>query len=230
MNADQIDELLGKTLEDARLSRNEKKALNTYFDQINVDSADLAVWRSRAFALARIEMKEGRGVEVLDWLEGLEKLLAQRAGNTVKEVTQVAAYFTPGDEGPDAIAAQFNHSQTSVDVCVFTITDNRIADSIFKAHRRGVTLRIITDNDKALDLGSDIERLRQAGMSIRTDHDANHMHHKFAIYDRTTLLTGSYNWTRSAAEYNFENFLTTDDLRLVSAFQNEFDRLWNRLG
>ena len=39
-------------------------------------------------------------------------------------------------------------------------------------------------------------------------------------------MTGSYNWTRSAAEHNRENLAVTDDRRLVAAFSEEFERLW----
>ena len=88
---------------------------------------------------------------------------------------------------------------------------------------------MITDNDKALDLGSDIAEIRRAGVPIRTDRDANHMHHKFAVFDRSTLMTGSYNWTRGAAEPNCENIITTGDRRLVAAFLAEFERLWDAL-
>ena len=65
-----------------------------------------------------------------------------------------------------------------------------------------------------------------AGIPLKVDAKPNHMHHKFAIFDRSRLLTGSYNWTRSASERNEENFLITDDRRLVRPFETEFNRLW----
>jgi phosphatidylserine/phosphatidylglycerophosphate/cardiolipin synthase-like enzyme len=52
------------------------------------------------------------------------------------------------------------------------------------------------------------------------------MHHKFALFDRETLLTGSYNWTRSAGEVNQENLVVTSDAHLVAAFVQEFEQLW----
>jgi phosphatidylserine/phosphatidylglycerophosphate/cardiolipin synthase-like enzyme len=168
---------------------------------------------------------------VLDWLEGVEKLLAHRASSSRDEApAEAGAFFTPGDSGPRAIAGLFGRTRKSAEICVFTITDDRITSAILDAHRRGVALRIITDDEKAHDPGSDIRRLREAGIPLHTDQNPNHMHHKFAIFDHTALLTGSYNWTRGAAEHNFENFLITADPRLVSAFLREFDRLWDLLG
>jgi mitochondrial cardiolipin hydrolase len=59
-------------------------------------------------------------------------------------------------------------------------------------------------------------------------HLNGHMHHKFAIFDGERLLNGSYNWTRGAANTNFENLVDTGDPELIAAFAEEFKRLWNR--
>jgi phosphatidylserine/phosphatidylglycerophosphate/cardiolipin synthase-like enzyme len=55
------------------------------------------------------------------------------------------------------------------------------------------------------------------------------MHHKFAIIDSRLVLTGSYNWTRSAAAYNHENILVTGNKQVVNSFEKEFSRLWQEL-
>lgn len=55
------------------------------------------------------------------------------------------------------------------------------------------------------------------------------MHHKFAIIDNEAVLTGSYNWTRSAANYNHENILITHDRDTVLAYCQEFDKLWKEM-
>ncbi|NUO48474.1 MAG: endonuclease [Polyangiaceae bacterium] len=139
------------------------------------------------------------------------------------------AHFSPGDECLDAIRLQLSRARASVDVCVFTITDDRIAEAVIAAHRRGVRVRVVTDNDKAFDEGSDIRRLEAAGIEVREDRTEFHMHHKFAIFDQRVLLTGSYNWTRGAARFNEENVIITDDARLVGPFGREFAALWGRL-
>ena len=52
------------------------------------------------------------------------------------------------------------------------------------------------------------------------------MHHKFAIFDSSRLLNGSYNWTRGAAEQNEENITDTSSPEMIASFQKEFDSLW----
>lgn len=225
-----IDARLRQSLDDGQLSRSERRVIELHLDDEPQTEANLALWRSRAFILARRTLDEGGGPEVLDWLEGVVKRLAHHAARSREAAIESAAYFTPGDSGPKAIAGLFDRTRTCVDVCVFTITDDRISSSILAAHRRGVELRVITDDKKAHDTGSDILEFRRAGIPLHTDRDRNHMHHKFAIFDRKILLNGSYNWTRGAAEYNLENIVTTSDPSLVSAFLQEFDHLWDCLG
>ena len=55
------------------------------------------------------------------------------------------------------------------------------------------------------------------------------MHHKYAIFDDSRVLTGSYNWTRSAAEFNEENIIVSDDSRLQGLFSQHFKQLWDEV-
>ena len=93
-----------------------------------------------------------------------------------------------------------------------------------------MAVRLLTDDDKSFDRGSDIERLEAAGVPVRTDRSEHHMHHKFALFDRALVITGSYNWTRSAARHNRENLLVSDDPRLVAPYLRRFDEDWEGLG
>jgi len=142
----------------------------------------------------------------------------------------VEAWFSPHDDCPGRIMNLFAEARSSADVCVFTITDDRISDALLAAHARGVRIRIISDNDKAHDCGSDIERFAAAGVAVRVDLTPFHMHHKFAIFDDRRLLHGSFNWTRGAARDNQENIVVTDEPRLITAFGREFERLWEKFG
>lgn len=55
------------------------------------------------------------------------------------------------------------------------------------------------------------------------------MHHKFAVFDETIVLSGSYNWTRSAAEDNDENIIVTNEQKIVRAFRIQFEKLWPQM-
>jgi len=117
--------------------------------------------------------------------------------------------------------------QHTLDICVFTITDNKIANGILSEFRDGVHVRIITDNDKANDRGSDIYKMVKAGIPTKVDRTDVHMHHKFAIVDGALVINGSFNWTKSAQTRNFENVVISNNSKMVNRFQKHFDHLWN---
>ena len=138
-----------------------------------------------------------------------------------------AAYFSPG---PDCRIAIEQAMETALDellICVFTISDDRLSDAIQRAHQNGLTVRVISDNDKMEDKGNDVERLSLSGVDVRIDRSPEHMHHKFMVVDGRTVLTGSYNWTRSAETRNEENLVVLDDPVLAGRFAEEFNRIWN---
>ena len=142
---------------------------------------------------------------------------------------KASSYFSPGKDCLNRICRFISETRQRIDICVFTITDNRITRKIEEALTKGIHIRIISDNTKSEDRGSDLDRLRGSGIECRFDKTSAHMHHKFAISDNDLLLNGSYNWTRSASTENNENILVSNNAKLVQSFQNEFNRLWGSL-
>jgi phosphatidylserine/phosphatidylglycerophosphate/cardiolipin synthase-like enzyme len=219
-----ILELLAKTLADAHLSRSERQSLRAVLEKAAPTEAELARYRHEAFALARQTLAGSQAEAVLGWLEETLPLLQPAAGPAAAPLAET--FFSPRDDCARQLAAIIGRARHLLDICVFTITDDRIAEAIRAAHRRGVQVRIISDDEKTADLGSDIARLRSEGIAVRLDRSPAHMHHKFALFDKELLLTGSYNWTRGAASLNWENLILINHAKLVTAFQHEFDRLW----
>lgn len=229
MRPQQIRNMLEQTLDDFRLSRGERSALKQILSHIKPTEHELATYRSMAFELAHDADNDADRGMLLDWLEGVVKVLSLSGGEE-RQVEPAESHFSPGDDCPHRIKQLLNRARNTIDICVFTITDDRVSSAILDAHRRKVKVRIISDDDKSLDRGSDIQRLSAAGIEVRIDRSEYHMHHKFAIFDGTTLLTGSYNWTRSAANSNEENFIITGDQRFIEPFAEMFEELWKRFG
>ncbi len=229
MSSLEIEDALKTSFLDHKLTRGEKQGLSRIVSQHASDEQSLAVARSYAFKLAREHLTEADAVAVVDWLEDVMKVLAPMQTQTGGD-DRSEAYFSPNDPCVNKIIRLFQEARKQVDVCVFTITDDRIRRAIEDAHQRRVRIRILSDNDKSADLGSDIDYLERQGVAVRVDRSEFHMHHKFALFDNRRLVTGSYNWTRSAAENNEENFVVTGDPSLLRAFRTEFDRMWKEFG
>lgn len=169
-------------------------------------------------------MEEVGEITAMDWLEGVIKLLYN---NEMK--VKASAYFSPGEDCLHRIRRLIGEATKTLDICIFTLTDNRIVEKLEQAQQRGLKIRIISDDRKSEDLGSDLDHLKNIGIPCRFDRSEAHMHHKFAIADHDLLLTGSYNWTRSASTENNENILVSNQTELIRSFSREFERLWQSL-
>jgi len=168
MNQADLDQLLKQTLADHRIQAGEKQALVEWTAQHTSDDAGRALARSRAFALARSELS-GEATQVLEWLEDVVKVFSRPVGGPMAPSQPSQAFFSPGSTCVQEVIREFHLARQTCDVCVFTITDDRITDAILATHTRGVQVRIITDDDKSHDLGSDVDRLRAAGIPCKMD-------------------------------------------------------------
>ena len=224
----ELELLLRSSAEDARLSRDERSSLSDLLSRVVLSADDAAFVRNRAFDIVREGDLGQDGYALLRWLEDVMKAIPSAPSSASQGVAS-EAYFSPGEACRERIRGLLDAARKTADICVFTITDDRISERIAAAHQRGVAVRIITDNDKSLDEGSDTMALKRGGIRVRVDHSEHHMHHKYAVFDGQVLITGSYNWTRSAALYNRENIVVTREARLVHAFQRDFDALWGTL-
>ncbi|WP_394830641.1 phospholipase D-like domain-containing protein [Pendulispora rubella] len=227
----EFEDRLRETLADGRLSRGERKMLDETLRESEFCCSELALLRGRAFTIAKSQLSDPHARRMVEWLEEVMGLLAddtfRAQARRHKQLSD--AFFSPGNQCLGAVLSGFKNARAKVDVCVFTITDDRIAETILSAHRRGTLIRIVTDNDKACDEGSDVARLQQAGIPVRVDRTEFHMHHKFALFDDESLLNGSYNWTRTASSKNDENLVMTRDSYLVQKFSAHFEKLWSKL-
>ena len=232
MNAPVAEALLLQlqtSLDDVRLSDAEKRALAEALENVRHGDEIRRRLRNRAFDLVRERLLNGDagGADLVKWLEGVAKILD--GGHAREMHVETRAYFSPGPDCLEAIRLRLRQARRSVDICVFTVSDDRISAEILAAHQRGIPVRLITDSDKEQDAGSDVERLREAGIPVAVDTTSAHMHHKFALVDGEWVLNGSFNWTRSASENNEENLVVSNDPELLRQFRRCFDALWELL-
>jgi cardiolipin hydrolase len=213
---------------DSTLSLEEARQLRQRLAEHGQHGDALHELRHRLFGLARDRFNSFQDKAVVEWLEAASALLLPPATPPAR-TSRSEVYFSPHDDCVGAIRRFLNDAAHRLDICLFTIAGDRLTSAVLAAHRRGVRVRLLTDNDKLYDQGSDVRQLHAAGLPVRVDRTTDHMHHKFAIADNRTVLTGSYNWTRSAAELNQENLLITDDEVTVRRYAQEFGRLWEAL-
>lgn len=218
-----IEQILNKTFEKKILDNDSKKRIKKIAKAQSLDNGELNILVKKAFEMFKTGIKNDDNLFLVDWLQTVVNIVNDLKSD-INTVTDVQ--FSPINDCRETIIDFIKSANKSLYICVFTISDNDISKEILLKHKQGLDIRIITDNEKQFDMGSDVQELQDAGIKVKMDESRHHMHHKFAIADKKDLLTGSYNWTRSAALYNQENLLVMNDSFALKKYLNEFYRLW----
>lgn len=136
---------------------------------------------------------------------------------------ETEVYFTPSLECENRIIGEIERSK-KMEIAVYAVSNERIAEALIKAHEGGSAIRIVTDGLQARGRGSKIRKLKENGIRVRTNKIHRIEHNKFAVFDGRKIITGSYNWTESASHFNSENCLVTEEG--TKDYGKRFEILW----
>lgn len=133
--------------------------------------------------------------------------------NTFAQPWQV--FFSPDGGCTDAIVRELHTAAKTIHVQAYSFTSVPIARALLDAERRGVQVGVILDKSQRTEKYSSATFL--VNEAIRTLIDDQHAiaHNKVMILDSKTVITGSFNFTKSAEEKNAENLLIIRDPQLA---------------
>lgn len=136
----------------------------------------------------------------------------------------VTVYFSPGGGCTEAIISEINNAKSEILVQAYSFTSASIAKALVDAYKRGVKVQAILDKSQRTAHYSSASFL--ANSKIPTFIDDRHAiaHNKIIIIDGTTVITGSFNFTKAAEEKNAENLLIIKSEELAKKYLEN----WNR--
>ena len=142
----------------------------------------------------------------------------------------VKYYFPRDGQRPEPVLVEIMDSaKQNLDVAIYSITDQRIADAMIRAEERGVAVRVITDASQS-DTSSQktlLATLKAAGIPVKINSHSGIMHLKVTIADGDIVTTGSFNYTKAAENTNDEVFVVLSDETAAADFEAQFARMWN---
>ena len=168
--------------------------------------------------------------------------------------TRVDVLFAPHrkrdlNHGLNWIEEQLDEARTSIDMALFVFTAQQLADALQGGGvNAGLQIRLIADPSFASRSFSEVLDLLGVGLPDRNcklekDNQpfnkglkgvgtprlarGDKLHHKFAVIDNKKVITGSFNWSPSAAHTNDETLLVIHSPQLAKHFTREMDRLWD---
>lgn len=137
----------------------------------------------------------------------------------------IECYFAPEDDVSREVEAEIEAAKTSIDFLAFSFTSRDLAEAMARRQRAGVRVRGVFDTQQAGSKYSQDEYLAQKGAAVYMDSAPHAMHHKVIVVDGQTVVTGSYNFSKSAEEKNDENVVIIHSAEIAKEYEREFEKL-----
>lgn len=101
------------------------------------------------------------------------------------------------------IIDELSTSQKSIKIAIAWFTDDDIFELLCSKANEGIAIELLVMNDRInKNSNIDYDKLNQLGSKVWLIENANSrrsiMHNKFCIIDHSTIISGSYNWTKQA--------------------------------
>ena len=134
--------------------------------------------------------------------------------------------FSPHGDTTATIVEEIAKAGSTIHVALYSLTHPDLVAALIEAKGRGVEVALRLDwgqTQRDKQQRQAIQRLRSAGVSVEVSARSRRLHNKFAVIDGRRILTGSFNWTKSAEDRNQENVLILDCADLARLYEQEWD-------
>jgi phosphatidylserine/phosphatidylglycerophosphate/cardiolipin synthase-like enzyme len=140
------------------------------------------------------------------------------ADNTRRALPPIEIFFSPNGGCTEAILREIQDAKSNVLVQAYSFTSAPIAEALVDAHKRGVKIEVILDKSQRTEKYSSADFLVNMGITTKIDDRHAIAHNKIIIIDGKVVITGSFNFTKSAEQSNAENLLIIRDKPLAEKY------------
>lgn len=119
----------------------------------------------------------------------------------------VEPYFSPDGGCEQAIVNEISQARSEILIQAYSFTNIPIAKALLAANKRGVKIEALLDKSQRSEKYTAATFLQNANIPVLIDDRHKIAHNKIIIIDRATLITGSFNFSKSAEKQNAENLL-----------------------
>jgi phosphatidylserine/phosphatidylglycerophosphate/cardiolipin synthase-like enzyme len=141
---------------------------------------------------------------------------------TLPKDTPVQVFFSPNGGCTDAIIDTISKSKSEILVQAYIFTSEPIAKALLNAHKRGVKVFVILDKSQKKDGYSPATFFANQGIPAYIDSNHARVHDKVIIIDQETVITGSFNFSKSAETQNSENVLIIRSSELAGLYRENW--------
>jgi phosphatidylserine/phosphatidylglycerophosphate/cardiolipin synthase-like enzyme len=143
--------------------------------------------------------------------------------------SQLEWAFTKADEHPEKLLiGVIDSAKRTLDIAIYSLTHPEIVDAIKKAQKRGVAVRLITDQSQSNGKPQQaaLEILGSANVPIKVNRHSGLMHLKTVVADQKVAVIGSFNFSKAAATKNDEVLMVIRSDEVAKSFAKQFESMW----
>jgi phosphatidylserine/phosphatidylglycerophosphate/cardiolipin synthase-like enzyme len=168
--------------------------------------------------------------------------------------TQITIQFSPTSQQQNwsfstngLIGKTINNATKSIDLALFVFSEQELADILQVQHDRGLEIKGIFDPGFASRYYSEMLDMLGVSLYSHCQPESNNnpwlhpldtvgtalvdsgdkLHHKFAVIDSETIISGSHNWSEAANYRNDEALIVITNSKVAQHFVQEFQRLYS---
>lgn len=137
---------------------------------------------------------------------------------------EISVYFSPKGGTSQATLDEIKKAKKSIKFMTFSLTDKEVLDTLIAKNKEGVHIEGIFDGCM-ISKYSLYYTLLKKEILVYIDGNQALLHNKVFIIDDSTIITGSYNFSKNAENNNNENTLIIKSPRLAVSYNEEFKKL-----
>ncbi|MBX9257708.1 competence protein ComE [Desmonostoc muscorum CCALA 125] len=218
---------------------------------LQIDSPELASLFTEEF---NIMWGDGPGGKP-DSRFGLQKPLRLPKQITLDK-TKITVQFSPTspteawtNSSNGLIGKTLDSARGSIDLALFVFSEQRLANILENRHQQNVQIRALIEPQFAYRPYSEALDMMGVALSNKCKYEVdNHpwqnpittvgvpvlpkgdlLHHKFAVIDNQTVITGSHNWSDAANNRNDETLIVIESPIVAAHYVREFARLYAKI-
>jgi competence ComEA-like helix-hairpin-helix protein len=218
---------------------------------LQIDSPELASLFTEEF---NIMWGDGPGGKP-DSLFGLKKPMRVPKTITLNQ-TRITVQFSPtsptqpwSNTSNGLIGKTLNKATKSIDMALFVFSEQLLANILETRHQQNVPIRALIEPQFAFRSYSEALDMMGFALGEKCKYEVdNHpwkypitsvgvptlpkgdlLHHKFAVIDSQTVITGSHNWSDAANNGNDETLIIIESPTVAAHYSREFTRLYAKV-
>ena len=239
------------TLSDTYGDFTNSNSLGNANNLLQIDSPELASLFTEEF---NVMWGDGPGGKP-DSRFGLQKPMRSPKQITLNQTT-ITVQFSPtsptqpwNNSSNGLIGKTLDSATKSVDMALFVLSDQRLANILENRHQQSVQIRALIEPQFAYRPYSETLDMMGVALSNKCKYEVdNHpwqnpittvgvpvlpkgdlLHHKFGVIDSQTVITGSHNWSDAANNGNDETLVVIKNPIVAAHYVREFARLYAKV-